>query len=602
MPQYKAPVDDFLFLYNEFLDLKQAASIPGMDEMTPDIIEAVLTEAAKFSEEVIQPLNVIGDEQGCRFSAEDGSVRLPEGFKAAYDSYNDNGWSSLVSDPDFGGQGLPGFMGLAVSEMINAANASFAAYPGLTLGAYEVIHHHGSDTQKQTYLPNMVSGEWSGTMNLTEPHCGTDLGLIRTRAEKIEAGDDQARYRINGTKIWISAGEHDLSDNIIHLVLARTPEAPAGTRGISLFIVPKHRIGPDGEVGENNGVRCAGIEKKMGIKSSATCEMQYTGAVGELIGEENKGLSYMFTMMNAARLVTGIQGLAMGDAAHQAARVFAHDRLQGRALTGPRYPDKPADPIIVHPDVRRMLLTSRAFTEGGRALALYTGVQLDMELKHPDADARQQASYWVAMMTPIIKAYFTDMGFEVANLGMQIHGGAGYVTDTGVEQFVRDVRITQIYEGTNGVQALDLVGRKLTANNGENLKAFFVPVQTFIAQHAGDESMAMYVGPLKEAAESLQTITAEVFAKMSKDPMEAGAASSDYLRFFALVAMAFMWAKMALVAKEKLTQNPARAGFYQAKLDTARFFMQRMLPDHLALAAKIRAGAEPIMATQDEYL
>lgn len=602
MPQYKAPIDDFLFLYNEFLDLQSAAAIPGMDEMTPDIIEAVLSEAAKFSEEVIQPINVVGDEKGCQFNADDGTVTLPEGFKAAYDSYNDNGWSALVADPDFGGQGLPGFLGLAVSEMINAANASFAAYPGLTLGAYEVIHHHGSETQKQTYLPKMVSGEWSGTMNLTEPHCGTDLGLIRTRAEKIETGDDQGRYRINGTKIWISAGEHDLSDNIIHLVLARTPEAPAGTRGISLFIVPKQRVGSNGEVGENNGVRCAGIEKKMGIKSSATCEMQYTDAVGELIGEENKGLSYMFTMMNGARLVTGIQGLAMGDAAHQAARVFAQERLQGRALTGPKYPDKPADPITVHPDVRRMLLTSRAFTEGARALALYTGLQLDLELKHPDQAVREQAGYWVAMMTPIIKAYFTDMGFEVANLGMQVHGGAGYVTDTGVEQFMRDVRITQIYEGTNGVQAIDLVGRKLTANNGENLKAFFMPVQAFIAEHAGDESMGVYVGPLKEAAESLQAITAEVFAKMSKDPMEAGAASSDYLRFFALVAMAFMWAKMAVVAKDKLKDHPARSHFYQAKLDTARFFMQRMLPDHLALAVKIRAGAEPIMDTQDEYL
>lgn len=593
MPQYKAPIDDFLFLYNEFLDLDAAQDVPGMDMLTPDIIEAILNEAAKLSEEVLQPINVVGDEVGCRHTA-DGQVTLPEGFKAAYDAYNDNGWSSLVADPNYGGQGLPGVLGLAVSEMINAANASFAAYPGLTLGAYEVIHHHGSEEQKQTFLPKMITGEWSGTMNLTEPHCGTDLGLIRTKAEP--QGD--GRYAITGTKIWISAGEHDLSENIVHLVLARTPDAPAGTRGISLFIVPKYQVNDDGSLGSNNGVRCQSIEKKMGIKSSATCEMQYDQAMGVLIGEENKGLSYMFTMMNAARLVTGIQGTAMGDAAYQAAKTFAHERLQGRALTGPKYPDKPADPIIVHPDVRRMLLTARAFTEGARALALYTGLQLDIELKHPDAEKRQHAGYWVAMLTPVIKAYFTDMGFEVANLGMQVHGGAGYVTDTGVEQFVRDVRITQIYEGTNGVQALDLVGRKITANQGENLKAFFTPVQTFIAEHANDETVSEFVLPLKEAADSLQAITAEVFAKMSKDPMEAGAASTDYLRMFALTAMAFMWAKMAVLAKAK---NKGE-GFYQAKLDTARFFMTRMLPDHLSLAAKIRAGASPIMQTQDDYL
>jgi len=598
MPQYKAPVNDFLFLYNEFLDLDQAKGIPSMAEATPDIIEAVLLEAAKFSEGVLQPLNVIGDEIGCQHNKDTGEVVLPKGFKGAYEAYNDNGWSSLVSDPEYGGQGLPGVLGLAVSEMTNAANASFAAYPGLTLGAYEVIHHHGSDAQKQKYLPNMVSGHWSGTMNLTEPQCGTDLGLIRTKAEKLDDG----RYAITGTKIWISAGEHDLSNNIVHLVLARTPDAPAGTRGISLFIVPKYQINDDGSCGEPNNVKCQSIEKKMGIKSSATCEMQYSSAIGELVGEENRGLSYMFTMMNAARLVTGIQGAAMADAAYQAARVFANERLQGRALTGARFPDKPADPITVHPDVRRMLLTSRAFTEGARALALYTGLQLDLELQHPDAEVRTNAGYWVQMMTPIIKAYFTDMGFEVANLGMQIHGGAGYVTDTGVEQFVRDVRITQIYEGTNGVQALDLVGRKLTANNGENLKAFFVPVQTFIAKHLGNEAMAEFITPLQVAQGALQATTQEVFARMSKDPMEAGAASSDYLRFFALVAMGFVWAKMADVAQQALTKNPDQPGFYQAKLDTARFFMTRMLPEHLALKAKIEAGASPIMNTQDEYL
>ncbi|MDR9452980.1 MAG: acyl-CoA dehydrogenase C-terminal domain-containing protein [Wenzhouxiangella sp.] len=598
MPHYKAPVDDFLFLYREFLELDRAQDVPGMDEMTPDIVEAVLNEAAKFAEGVLQPLNALGDEVGCQHAKDTGEVTLPEGFKAAYDSYNDNGWSALVADPDYGGQGLPGVLGLAVSEMTNAANASFAAYPGLTLGAYEVIHHHGTPEQKQTLLPNMVSGAWSGTMNLTEPHCGTDLGLIRTKAER----RDDGRYAITGTKIWISAGEHDLSDNIIHLVLARLPDAPEGTRGISLFVVPKVHINADGSLGEPNGVRCQSIEKKMGIKSSATCEMQYNGAIGELIGEENRGLSYMFTMMNAARLVTGIQGTAMGEAAYQAARVFAHDRLQGRALTGPKHPDKPADPITVHPDVRRMLLTSRALTEGARALALYTGLELDLELNHPDEAVRTQAGYWVAIMTPVIKAYFTDIGFEVANLGMQVHGGAGYVTDTGVEQFVRDVRITQIYEGTNGVQALDLVGRKITANQGENLKAFFTPVQTLIAQHQNNEAMNEFIQPLDAAQQALQATTQEVFKRMSQDPMEAGAASSDYLRFFALVAMAFVWAKMAATAHAALANNPAQPGFYQAKLDTARFFMTRLLPDYLALKTKIEAGAAPIMDTQDAYL
>lgn len=602
MPHYTAPLDDFLFLFNEFLDLKSAADVPGMEEMSPDIIEAVLTEAAKFAQEVLQPLNVVGDTIGCRHDHDTGTVTLPDGFKAAYEAYNDNGWSSLVADPDYGGQGLPGCLGLAVSEMNNAANASFAAYPGLTLGAYEVIHHHGSEEQKARYLPHMISGQWSGTMNLTEPHCGTDLGLIKTRAEKIETGDEAGKYRITGTKIWISAGEHDLSDNIVHLVLARTAGAPEGTRGISLFIVPKYTIQADGALGEANGVRCGSIEKKMGIKSSATCEMQYTDAIGELIGEENRGLSYMFTMMNAARLVTGIQGMAMGDAAHQAAKAFAQERRQGRALTGPRDPDKPADPITVHPDVRRMLLTSRAFIEGARALALYTGLQLDIELGHPDEATRTEAGYWVAMMTPIIKAYFTDMGFEVANLGMQVHGGAGYVTDTGVEQFVRDVRITQIYEGTNGVQALDLVGRKLTANNGENLKAFFTPVFAFIAEHGDDPAMTEFIEPLKAATDALQATTQAVFTRMSQDPMEAGAASTDYLRFFALTAMAFMWAKMAKVAQDKLATGSASSGFYQAKIDTGRFFMTRMLPEHLALAAKIKAGASPIMNTQDAYL
>ena len=596
MPTYKAPLEDFDFLYNEFLDLGACADLPSMAEATSDVIEAVLNEAAKVAEGVLQPLNAIGDEIGCRLDEASGEVRMPDGFGAAYRDYCDGGWTGLVADPDFGGQGLPSFVGLAVSEMINAANASFAAYPGLTLGAYEVIHHHGTVEQKATFLPNMVSGQWGGTMNLTEPHCGTDLGLLRCRAEGAEDGS----YRITGKKIWISAGEHDMVENNIHLVLARTPDAPSGTRGISLFIVPKFLVQADGSLGERNAVKCVGLEKKMGIKASATCEMEYSGAIGYLVGEENRGLSYMFTMMNAARLVTGIQGLGMASAAYQAAVSFARERLQGRSLDGPKFPDQPADPILVHPDVRKMLLVSRASVEGARALGLYTGVQLELELRHPDEAVSRQAGYWVALMTPIIKAYFTDLGSEVANLGMQVHGGAGYVRDTGVEQFARDVRITQIYEGTNGVQALDLVGRKLIANNGENLKAFFTPLMGFVAEHGEQADLTEFVTPLNEAAQLLQETTGWVYQQMSQNPLEAGAAGTDYLRLFALTAMAFMWAKMAVIARKRLDQGAGKTVFYQAKLDTARFFMTRMLPETVALAAKIRAGAAPLMNFNDE--
>jgi len=593
MPLYKAPLEDFKFLYHEFLDLEDCRALPSMAEATPDVIDAVLEEAARISEQVLLPLNEVGDREGCRL--ENGQVFTPTGFKSAYKTYTDGGWPALTTDPEYGGQGLPSFVGLGLSEMINAANPSFAAYPGLTHGAYEVIHHHGSEAQKRKFLPPMVEGRWTGTMNLTESHCGTDLGLIRTRAEKREDG----RYAISGAKIWISAGEHDMAENIIHLVLARTPDAPAGTRGISLFVVPKFLVNGDGSLGERNGVRCGGIDHKMGMQASATCEMIYDGAVGEIVGEENRGLANMFTMMNAARLVTGIQGLGMAAVAQQNAAAYALERLQGRALDGARYPDKPADPIIVHPDVRRMLLIGKASVEGARALGLYTGVQLELERHHPDAEVRQRAGHWVALMTPIIKAWFTDIGSEVANLGMQVHGGSGYIVDTGVEQFVRDVRITQIYEGTNGVQALDLVGRKLVANSGETLKSFFTHAERLIAETPEPE-LAEFVTPLKEALGRLQQVTAWIYQQMASDPREAGAASSDYLRMFALTAMAFVWTGQAAVAQRRLNAGAGRARFYQAKLDTARFFMTRMLPETLGLEAKIRAGAAPIMEPDDD--
>lgn len=597
MPVYKAPLEDFRFLYHEFLDLDECRALPSMAEATPDVIDAVLEESARISEEVLLPLNEVGDREGCRF--DDGNVTTPTGFGEAWRLYTEGGWPGLTADPDYGGQGLPSFVGLGFSEMLNAANPSFSAYPGLTHGAWEVIHHHGSEAQKRMYLPAMVEGRWTGTMNLTEPHCGTDLGLIRTRAEK--RGD--GRYEISGTKIWITAGEHDLGENIVHLVLARTPHAPAGTRGISLFIVPKFLVNDDGSIGQRddqrNSVRCGSIEHKMGMQASATCEMIYDRAVGELVGEENRGLAHMFTMMNAARLVTGIQGLGMAAVAQQNAAAYALERLQGRALDGARYPDRPADPIIVHPDVRRMLLIGKASVEGARALGLYTGVQLELERHHPDPGVRKRAGHWVALMTPIIKAYFTDLGSEVANLAMQVHGGAGYIVDTGIEQFVRDVRITQIYEGTNGVQALDLVGRKLTANSGATLKSFFDHAERLINETTEPE-LDEFVGPFRDARDRLQQVSAWVYQQMARDPMEAGAASSDYLRLFALTAMAFVWTRQAAVAHRRLAAGAGRAKFYQAKLATARFFMTRMLPETLGLEAKIRAGAAPIMAPDDD--
>ncbi len=593
MPSYKAPLEDFRFLYHEFLDLDECRALPSMAEATPDVIDAVMEEAARISEQVLLPLNEVGDREGCRF--DDGQVFTPTGFKDAYKAYTEGGWPALTTDPEYGGQGLPSFVGLGLSEMINATNPSFAAYPGLTHGAYEVIHHHGTEAQRQTFLPPMVEGRWTGTMNLTESHSGTDLGLIRTRAEK----RDDGRYTITGTKIWISAGEHDMAENIIHLVLARTPEAPAGTRGISLFIVPKLLVNEDGSSGERNGVRCGGIDHKMGMQASATCEMIFENAVGELVAEENRGLAAMFTMMNAARLVTGLQGLGMAAIAQQNAATYALERLQGRALDGAKYPDKPADPIIVHPDVRRMLLIGKASVEGARALGLYTGVQLELEQHHPDTEVRERAGHWVALMTPIIKAYFTDMGSEVANLGIQVHGGAGYIVDTGVEQFARDVRITQIYEGTNGVQALDLVGRKLVANSGETLKSFFTHAEKLINETTGPE-LAEFVNPLTEAVDRLQHVTAWIYKQMAGNPVEAGAASSDYLRMFALTAMAFIWTRQAAVAQRKLAEGAGHAKFYQAKLHTARFFITRMLPETLGLDARIRAGAAPLMDPDDD--
>ncbi|MEX1206536.1 MAG: acyl-CoA dehydrogenase C-terminal domain-containing protein [Dongiaceae bacterium] len=592
MPTYKAPLRDIRFVLHELLQVAQLTELPGYGEATPDTIDAVLEEAAKLCEAVLAPLNRTGDEEGCHY--ENGTVRAPAGFKEAYRVFVEAGWSGLACDPAYGGQGLPKVLNTAFEEMICSANLSFGTYPGLSHGAYNALDLHGTDELKARYLAKLVDGTWSGTMCLTEPQCGTDLGLIRSKAEP---GADGA-WRITGTKIFISAGEHDLTENILHLVLARLPDAPVGIRGISLFLVPKFLVKENGELGQRNGVACGGIEHKMGIKASATCVMNFEEAAGWLVGKPHKGMSAMFTMMNAARLAVGIQGLGLAETAYQGARDYAKERLQGRSLAGAKFPGKPADPIIVHPDVRRMLLTMRAYTEGARALAYWIGMQLDVAAKHPDTAMRQEADDLVALMTPIAKAFLTDSGFDVANLGMQVFGGHGYIRENGMEQLARDARIAQLYEGTNGIQALDLVGRKLGTGTGRLLRRFFHPVQAFIEETQGEPPMAEFTLPLLKAFARLQQTTAWVAQQGLKDPEEAGAAASDYLRLFALVAIAYMWARMARIALDK--QDGDEAEFYRAKLATARFYMTRLLPQHTAHAAALMAGKAPLMALAAE--
>lgn len=597
MPTYKAPLEDMRFVLHDVLQADQLTGLTGYEEATGDMIDAVLEEAARLTETEIAPLNQSGDEEGCTF--ENGVVRTPKGFKEAYDKFAEGGWAGLACDPAYGGQGLPKLVNLVLEEMMCSANLSFGTYPGLTHGAYNAIEKYGTDEIKQTYLPKMTDGTWSGTMCLTEPHCGTDLGLIRTKAEP----DDAGTYRLTGTKIFISAGEHDLTDNIIHLVLARLPDAPAGVRGISLFLVPKflpkHENG-DVVAGMRNGIACGSIEHKMGIKASSTCVMNLDEATGWLIGEPHKGMRAMFVMMNAARLAVGIQGLGLAEVSYQNARDYAKERLQGRALGGAKFPDKPADPIIVHPDVRKNLLTMKAFNEGARALAYWIGLSLDTADRHPDPATRQEADDLVALMTPIIKAYFTDMGFEATNLGVQVLGGHGYIREWGMEQFVRDARIAQIYEGANGIQALDLVGRKLPQDMGRLLRRFFHPVDAFVREHMDDADLSEFVLPLAKSFGKLQQATAVIAQKGLADPEEAAAASSDYLRLFGLVALAFMWARMVKAARSKAETANGDAAFYDAKVKTARFFMQRMLPASNGLFIAIMAGARPLMEMEME--
>jgi alkylation response protein AidB-like acyl-CoA dehydrogenase len=593
MTIYKAPLRDYRFVLRELFDVGELAQLPGYEDATPDVFEAVLEEGAKIAEEVLFPINRSGDEEGCSF--ENGVVRTPKGFKEAYDLFRHGGWTALACDPEYGGQGLPHTLQFFVEEMVSSSNMSFGMYPGLSNGAYSAIHRHGSAAQKAAFLPHLVDGSWSGTMCLTEPQCGTDLGQIRTRAEP--AGADGV-YKITGTKIFISAGEHDLTDNIIHLVLARIVGGPPGIRGISLFIVPKFLVKADGAVGARNGVRCGSIEHKMGIKASATCVINFEEAEGYLVGEAHKGMRAMFTMMNGARLGVGLQGLALGETAYQTARQYAQDRLQGRALKGEKFPDKPADPIIVHPDVRRMLLTMKAYTEGARALAGWVSLALDKADRHPDLEAREEAEDFIGLMTPIVKAMLTDNAFTVANLGVQVFGGHGYIREWGMEQLVRDARITMLYEGANGIQALDLVGRKMPMHNGRLLRRFFHPVDAWLKEKMSRPELQEFVSPVMKAFSRLQQVTALVAQKGMADPDEAGAAASEYLRAFGLVAMGYLWARIAEVALAKLAGEEAL--FYKAKLATARFYIARLLPETNALFANIAAGAKPLMELEAE--
>jgi alkylation response protein AidB-like acyl-CoA dehydrogenase len=592
MTVYKAPLRDYRFVLNELFDVGELATFPGYEEATPDVFESVLEEGAKLCEEVLFPINRSGDEEACTF--ENGVVRTPKGFKEAYDTFRQGGWTALACDPAYGGQGLPHTLQFFFEEMVSSSNMSFGMYPGLSNGAYAAIHRHGSDEQKQQFLPRLVDGSWSGTMCLTEPQCGTDLGQIRTKAEPQGNGT----YKITGTKIFISAGEHDLTQNIIHLVLARIVGGPPGIRGISLFIVPKFLVKEDGIVGPRNGVRCGSIEHKMGIKASATCVINFEDAEGYLVGEAHKGMRAMFTMMNAARLGVGLQGLALGETALQTARQYAQERLQGRALSGDKFPEKAADPIIVHPDVRRMLFTMKAYTEGARALAAWVSLALDRAERHPEAEKRDEAEDFIGLMTPIIKAMLTDNAFAVTNLGVQIFGGHGYIREWGMEQLVRDARITMLYEGANGIQALDLVGRKMPMHNGRLLRRFFHPVDAWLRERMEKPELQEFVLPVMKAFGRLQQVTALVAQKGMGDPDEAGAAASDYLRAFGLVALGYIWARIAEASLTKLNGDDAL--FYKGKLATARYYMARLLPETNALFANIAAGAKPLMALEAE--
>ncbi len=596
MPTYKAPVADMMFLLSDVFHVDRYNNLPGFAEATPDLIEAVLGEAGKFCEDVLVPLNRVGDKEGCR-RHDDGSVTTPTGFKDAYRKLVDGGWIGASAPVEFGGQGLPTVVTQAINEFLCSANMAFSMYPTLALGAIAAVNAHGSAEQKALYLPKLIAGQWAGTMNLTEPHCGTDLGLVRTRA----APQADGTYRIDGTKIFISAGEHDLAENIVHLVLARIEGAPAGTRGLSLFIVPKFLPGADGALGARNAVSCGSIEEKMGIHGNATCVMNYDGATGLLIGEKNRGLQAMFTMMNEARLGVGVQGLALSEVAYQNAAIYAKERLAGRALNGAKFPDKPADPIIVHPDVRRTLMSLRAFNEAARALVLWTALKSDVAHRSGDAKEREAADDHMGLMTPVIKGVLTDQGFANTVAAQQIFGGHGYIAEHGMEQFVRDARIAMIYEGANGIQALDLVGRKLPKDGGRALQAFVAELNGYIEEHGGDAAMAPFVMPLSRALGELQQATMWFLQNALGNPDNAGAGATDYMHLLGLVALGYMWCRMADAAKAKAAAGGNGAAERMAeKLAIGRFFMERMLPASTFYLVGIKAGAASTMALPAE--
>jgi alkylation response protein AidB-like acyl-CoA dehydrogenase len=588
MGQYAAPIRDMQFVLHEVLDVEQELKrMPKHADLDADTINQVLEEAGKFCAEVVFPLNQSGDREGCTYEG-DGVVRTPAGFKEAYRQYVEAGWPALGCDPEFGGQGLPAFVNNALYEMLNSANQAWTMYPGLSHGAYECLHAHGTPEQKSVYLPKLIEGTWTGTMCLTEPHCGTDLGMLRTKAEPNSDGS----YALTGTKIFISSGEHDMAENIVHLVLARLPGAPMGTKGISLFIVPKFVPDAHGAVGERNGIKCGSIEHKMGIHGNATCVMNLDGAKGWLVGDENKGLNAMFVMMNAARLGVGMQGLGLTEVAYQNSLVYAKERLQMRSLTGPKAPDKPADPIIVHPDVRRMLLTQKAYAEAGRAFAYWAALNIDKELSHEDEAVRREAADFVALLTPVIKAFLTDNAFEGTNMAMQIYGGHGFISEWGMEQYVRDARINMIYEGTNSIQALDLLGRKILGDMGAKLKRFGKLVTDFVEEEGVKPEMQEFINPLADIGEKVQKLTMEIGMKAMQNPDEVGAAAVPYLRTVGHLVFSYFWARMARVALDRAASGDS---FYMAKLATARFYFAKLLPETASAIRAARAGAKPMM-------
>ena len=591
MPIYHAPTRDTRFVINELLKLESYGNLPGFENASADMIDAVIEECGKFASEVLAPLNRPGDLQGCTRNA-DGSVTTPDGFKEAFELYREAGWGTLAAPVELGGQGLPHVLGFMAEEFVDGANHALGMYPGLTHGAISAILAKGSPEQQAKYVPKMIASEWLGTMNLTEPQCGTDLGLIRTRAVPQLDGS----YAITGTKIFISAGEHDLTENIIHLVLAKTPDAPESSKGISLFIVPKVMVNDDGSLGARNAVSCGSLEHKMGIHGNATCVMNYDGATGFMVGDENKGLAAMFIMMNAARLGVGVQGLAQAEAAYQNAAKYAHERRQGRALTGPAEPQEKADSLFVHPDIRRMLMDAKAFTEGMRAFCLWGALQVDLSHKATTEEGRQAADDLISLLTPVLKGYGTDKGFDICVQMQQVFGGHGYIEEWGMSQFVRDARITQLYEGANGVQAMDLVGRKLAQNGGRAVQALFALIDSECAAAKTKPELAGLAEQVEAAGGDLKAATMWLMQNGMANPNNAGAGAHHYMHIMGIVSLGLMWLRMAELALETLAAGDGDAAFYEAKLVTARYFGERFAPDTAALRRKIEAGAGNLMA------